>query len=310
MPVLLPAERTVLLVTLALAAVCLFLAWDKGITVELGAYWYSALFAAAMIGIGQFYRRVRHSERIALTAHIVGLFVAYSVPAALFNLLLLPRPGQPIDAALVRLDALFGYSWPAACAWVAQYPLLCALLRFIYSQTLVQFLLGFLLLGMLGDRRRLHVAALAAVFASLATVFSWALFPSSGASSYWTLAPEIDRVVRPTVDSAYGAALNRLLAEGFHDVAQVNTTGVVGFPSFHTVMGLLSLIAVWPYRPLRYAFLLLDLLLLPAILIDGGHNLMDVFGGAAITVLAWRLAAAADRAQAQSGPKLENAWHA
>ncbi|ESZ23912.1 hypothetical protein X734_24675 [Mesorhizobium sp. L2C084A000] len=36
--VLLPAERTILTVALALVAVCMFLAWDKNVTLALDSY--------------------------------------------------------------------------------------------------------------------------------------------------------------------------------------------------------------------------------------------------------------------------------
>ncbi|MBZ9744977.1 phosphatase PAP2 family protein [Mesorhizobium sp. CO1-1-7] len=287
--VLLPAERTILAATLALVAVCLFLVWEKGTVVSLDGYIPSAYFAVLLIIIGQFYRRVRKAERVALTTHILALFIAYSVPAALFNILLLPRPSEPIDAMLVRMDSWLGYSWPGFCAWIAQYPRLSDLLRQIYNLTLAQLLFTFLFLGMANDRRRLHAAALGTVIASLATIFCWALFPSAGAAGYWTLAPEVDRIVRPVVSSAYGTELNRLFAEGVPDVSSLKVTGLIGFPSFHTVMALISLIAIWPYRPMRFALILISAALLPAILIQGGHNLMDVFGGTTITLISWRL---------------------
>src|ERR1700712_4455381 len=96
--VLLPAERTILAVVLALAAVCLFLAWYKDISVALDGYGFSFGFAIVMTGLGQFYRRVRKAERIALTTHVLALFILFSVVASLFNLLLLPRYSAPIDA--------------------------------------------------------------------------------------------------------------------------------------------------------------------------------------------------------------------
>ncbi|UDL90313.1 phosphatase PAP2 family protein [Mesorhizobium sp. PAMC28654] len=303
--VFLPAERTIFTVALALTAVCLFLIWEKGVVVALGAYSWSIGFAVVMIAIGQFYRHVRKAERIAISTHILALFIAYSIPASLFNLLLLPRPSAPIDATLVQMDSWLGYSWPSACAWIAQYPHLSDLLRQIYSLTLAQILFAFLFLGMANDRRRLHAAALGTVFASLVTIFCWALFPSSGASAYWTLAPEVDRIVRPIVNSAYGAELNRLLVEGVQDISKLKTTGLVGFPSFHTVMALISLIAVWPYLPMRLVLILINVALLPAILIHGGHNLMDVLGGILITVVSWRLGVLVFEAQERIALKLE-----
>lgn len=285
-----PAERTILLVTAALGVASFFLVWLKGIVVGPEFFTFSIAFAALMIGIGQIYRQYRDSERIALVTHVLGLFVVYSAFGALFNIVLLPRPSAPIDAALVRFDAWLGYSWPALCAWFAQYPAFNEVVRSLYKLTLIQLLVAFILLGLMLDRRRLHAAALGTVIASLLAIFCWALFPSGGAASYWTLDPEIASVVRPIVSSAYGVELNRLFREGVTDLSAMGVTGLIGFPSFHTVMALMSLIAVWPYLVLRIPFVAITILLLPAILVHGGHNLADVLAGGAITGIAWVVA--------------------
>jgi hypothetical protein len=284
-----PAERTILLVILALAiADAVLIAW-KNVSVGIDFFAFSLIFAAVLIGVGQFYRQYRADERVALMAHIVALFIAYSTFGALFNVLLLPRPAPPIDEYLVRIDAWFGYSWPALCAFIADYPTMSAILRRVYQLTLVQLLFVFLFLGLMLDRRRLHAAALATVLASLFVIFFWAFFPSSGAGGYWSLAPEIDRIVRPLGNSELGAELNRLLREGVTDVSTLSTTGLIGFPSFHTVMALVTLLAVWPYRLARALMIGVNALLLPSILIHGGHHLTDVFGGIAVCWASWLL---------------------
>jgi hypothetical protein len=284
----LPAERTILLVIAAVAIVDFVLIVQKNVLIGMDFFAYSAGFVGVTLAIGQFYRVVRDGERIALTANAVGFFIAFTVVSSLFNVLLLPRPSEPIDALLVRIDAWFGYSWPALCAWFAQYPQLNGIVRSIYTITLVQMLFVFMFLGLSLDRRRLHAASLAAVFGGLCAIFIWALFPSAGPGGYFTLAPEIDRIVRPIGSSALGVEINRMIAEGVRDISTISTTGLIGFPSFHTVMALLSLVAIWPYRAARYVYIALNAFLLPGILVHGGHHLMDVVGGAVLTLVAWR----------------------
>lgn len=286
-----PAERTLVIVTALLAAVDFWLIRSKGIAFGWGFFAFSLGFAALMMVIGQVYRRWRDSERIALVAHVLGLFVAYSLFGALLNIVLLPRPGAPVDPALVRFDAWLGYSWPAFCAWMAGYPAFNEIVRAVYKLTLLQLLMAFIVLGFVLDRRRLHTAALATVAASLVTIGCWAVFPSGGAAAYWTLDGEVSRIVRPIVSSAYGAELNRLFREGVSDLSAMGVTGLIGFPSFHTVMALVSLVAVWPYRLLRFTALVPTALLVPGILVHGGHNLADMLAGIAITAIAWPLAA-------------------
>lgn len=285
-----PAERTLVMVTAALAAVDFTLLWWKGIAFGWGFFAFSLGFAALMLAIGQVYRRWRDSERIALVAHVLGLFVAYSLFGALFNIALLPRPTAPVDQSLVQFDAWLGYSWPAFCAWIAEYPTFNEIVRAVYKLTLVQLLVAFIVLGVVLDRHRLHTAALATVVASLVTIGLWAVFPSGGAAAFWTLDEEVSRIVRPIVNSAYGVELNRLFREGVSDLSALGITGLIGFPSFHTVMALVSLAAVWPYRLPRLAALVPTALLVPGILVHGGHNLADMLAGIAITAAAWPLA--------------------
>lgn len=285
-----PAERALVMVTAALAAVDFALLWWKGIAFGWGFFAFSLGFAALMLAIGQVYRRWRDSERIALVAHVLGLFVAYSLFGALFNIALLPRPTAPVDQSLVQFDAWLGYSWPAFCAWIAEYPAFNEIVRAVYKLTLVQLLVAFIVLGVILDRHRLHTAALATVVASLVTIGLWAVFPSGGAAAFWTLDEEVGRIVRPIVNSAYGVELNRLFREGVSDLSALGITGLIGFPSFHTVMALVSLAAVWPYRLPRLAALVPTALLVPGILVHGGHNLADMLAGIAITAAAWPLA--------------------
>jgi hypothetical protein len=304
-----PAERTIILIILTVVLIDAALILHKGIIIGLDFFAFSVGFSVAFVALGQFYRRFRDSERIALTAHAVALFVAFTVFGALLNVVLLPRPSAPIDGVLVRVDAWFGYSWPALCAWFAQYPWLSEIVRGVYRLTLVQMLFVFMFLGLSLDRRRLHAACLAAIFAALITVFTWAVFPAAGPGGYWTLAPEIDRIVRPLGNSALGAEINRLLAEGVKDVATLNTTGLIGFPSFHTAMALISLIAIWPYRAARVAYVLMNTLLLPGILVHGGHHLMDMVAGTVVTLLSWRLALFLFDAQETNAHRLSSPDH-
>lgn len=292
-----PAERTFIMAIAGIAIACIVLGIWKGVAFDPSSMLAPAVFSFAFIMLGQYYRVARDGERIALVAIIVGLFAPWSFVVSIYNILLLPRHMATIDPLLVEIDAMLGYSWPELCAWYAQYPFLSDITRSVYQLTLLQLLFSLMFLGLANDRRRLHTAALALIIASLATVFCWALFPSSGASAYWTLDPEIDRAVRPVVNSVYGAELNRQLVEGVTHISQIKAKGMIAFPSFHTVMALMTLIAAWPYRIPRYLLIGINIILLPGILVFGGHHLVDVLGGFVLTVACWFLAVRIYRAQ-------------
>ncbi len=228
------------------------------------------------------------------------MFFLYSYVGSNLNVLLLPRPNPTMDAALVAIDARFGYSWPDALAWASRHPAISDFLRNIYLSTQTFLFLAFIAVGAFFDVRRLHKLALACVLGGLITVFFWAFFPTSGACAYWTLDPKIVEIVRPVAGSAYGAELNRLMAEGVTRLDNFNIKGLVGFPSFHTVMALVIIPALWPLKALRLPLIASGLVAMPGILIHGGHNLMDIPGGIAVLVVSWYLAEAVLKAREHS----------
>ncbi|WP_432283342.1 phosphatase PAP2 family protein [Aminobacter sp. BA135] len=286
--VLHPVERVIMTIIGALIFVDVFLIFWKGIVVGLEFFLASTILGFLLAVVGQIGRRYGW-QRVGDTTTATSLFVGYAVACALFNLVLLPRPSVPIDSVLVRIDGWLGYSWPVLCAWIANYPAFNDLLRAIYLMTTPQYVGTMILLGVLLDRRRLLGMAFGTVLGSLTGIFIWALFPSGGASAHWKLDEEIDKIVRPVVDSRYGAELYRLYAEGVVDVATIEVTGLIGFPSFHAVMGLITLLAAWPYHVFRLGLIGMNLLLAPAILVQGGHNLVDLIAGIAITFVVWRV---------------------
>jgi membrane-associated phospholipid phosphatase len=61
--------------------------------------------------------------------------------------------------------------------------------------------------------------------------------------------------------------------------------GIVAFPSFHCASAILNAWAVWPVRSLRLPFMALNLLMIAATPVIGGHYLADLIGGALVAVL-------------------------
>ena len=62
--------------------------------------------------------------------------------------------------------------------------------------------------------------------------------------------------------------------------------GLISFPSFHTICGVLFSWAVWPVRRLRWWVVALNALLIAAVPIEGAHYFVDAIGGAVVAVFA------------------------
>jgi membrane-associated phospholipid phosphatase len=61
--------------------------------------------------------------------------------------------------------------------------------------------------------------------------------------------------------------------------------GLLTFPSFHAASAVLFIWGAWPIRWLRGPMLAVNLAMLAATPIEGGHYLVDIFGGMAMAAL-------------------------
>jgi PAP2 superfamily len=292
---LLPAERFIVNVILALAAIDTALIAYKGVSVDIPGYLGAFGTGGSMIALGQFYRSFRQNEDIALATSAAGLFIVFTIVGSVFNYLLLPIQFGPYDDVLIRIDAALGYSWPGLLSWMAQHVWLSELLRFVYLSSLPQMLLVILILGFTGRSGDLHRFLLTGVIAGLGTICVWSVFPTFGTSGMEAIPADAQAALQLVVGKRYGAELMRLAAEGAGHISPKDVIGLIGFPSFHTVMACLSAWFMATFRKLQFAFIVLNIFMIPSILVHGGHHLMDVLGGLVMFALSMQLSGIALR---------------
>lgn len=254
----------------------------RGVGVDWINYALMSAIGLTAIGVGQFYRTMRPEEKIALAATASGLFILFTIVGSVFNYLLLPVGPRRIDDILTKFDAYLGFSWTDAVIYVASMPALGSLLRWIYASSMPQLILIILILGFSGQRDGLHRFLLTGLIGALISIALWAMFPSSGPAAFEILPASISSTLDMVVGSSYGAELNRLALEGPTFLSPKDALGLIAFPSFHTVM---ACMAVWFVFRMAFAFpvfLIINILMLPAILVHGGHHLVDVIGGFAV----------------------------
>lgn len=288
--VFLPVERliTTIIATLALLDV-LLLMW-KDVGVDFAEYARLMALGLFSVGLGQFYRRVRRVEGIALAATSAGLYIMFTLVGSIFNYLLLPVRFPPIDSYLSSLDAHLGYDWASLVAWMSQYPTAADLLRTVYFTSLAQLLITILVLGFCGRRRTLHHFLLTGIFGALAAITFWAFFPSFGPSTLFPLSQLSEDTISLAVGPAYGAELSRVAEHGTNYVTPQNVLGLIAFPSVHAIMACMSVYFLGRIRIVGVPIIALNILMVPAILVQGGHHLVDLIGGVATFALAFALA--------------------
>ncbi len=251
----------------------------RGISVDYAGYLLCVFAGAGVFLLGQFYRRSGRDDRIAATLMSGGLFILFTLAASIFNYMLLPIAFPTLDHVLFAVDAAFGYSWEEIVIWAATRPWIGTILFFVYATSLPQLLLIVLTLGFTGKNRLLHHFLITGVLGAFASIVFWIFFPTFGPSAYMELPQWVPQAIPLAVGNEYGQELNRLATQGVDYLSPKSVLGLIGFPSFHIFMAAMS---VW-FAPRHWWAMLvilpLNLLMLPAVLVQGGHHVSDVFGG-------------------------------
>ena len=160
-----------------------------------------------------------------------------------------------------------------------------------------------LVLGLGGRRAELDRFSIAFMVGALTTVLFWIAFPSYGAFHHRVALGLPVPEQNLSVTTAYSHYLLGLEAGNFVPLRFGELKGLIGFPSFHTVLALLSTWAVWRVRYLGPVMAILNALVLLAIPGDGGHFLVDIAGGVVVTAFA----IAAARRMTRSGASAQSA---
>lgn len=278
------AELFVIKIMAALVILVAGLAFAKGITVNIAPFNETLLCGLAFILLGQFYRTFRIHEPLAASLTTIGLLQIFVEIALALNYMYLPYLFFGFDQTLANVDAMYGFVWSDFAARFADMPLLMDLLRTVYNSSFIQILLMFPILGLAAKVRDLHILMLTLVIGVLTCVSIWALFPSSSPAGFQPLPADIANKLDLLLSAGVGAELIRLAQEGVSAYPPESMAGLIGFPSFHTVMLVITVYAARNVRVIFYPVLLWNLAMVPAILLHGAHNLIDVFAGIAVAV--------------------------
>ena len=226
--------------------------------------------------------------RISVTFVALGLRPVFSSLLALAFTLIFPLQRPLIDAQLFVNDEWLGYDWALAAEWLARYPRLALVLALAYASSPGQLLL-LLLLGLTGRIHRLHHLMITGMLAALLILLFWVTWPSFSPSAYQSPDPAAVAASSLIVTPEYGVRLMHLAEPGLPAIDRHKILGTVAFPSFHIVFAALAVcfsrgaILFWPLAGV-------NLLVIPATAIHGGHHLVDLPAGIVLFSLACVLA--------------------
>ncbi|HRK25368.1 MAG TPA: phosphatase PAP2 family protein [Beijerinckiaceae bacterium] len=273
----------------AMAAFCFASPLLGGRPVVIQGEEFSLAVLALMVAIAVLYGpRRRNLPGFARLAGLVADIMAQGLVFGMASYVFAGMAGPLMDGRLAALDGAIGFDWLTTFRLVQSAPALEWALCIGYYSMMAQLGLWLLLLSWRGehDRVRLLINAFA-INAILAIVLS-GLVPAMGAFPYFgVLAADGLQSTAPVPGIVSGPyrELMALRSGAMQEIVLVQTSGIVTFPSFHTMTGVVLAASVWHIGWLRLPALVLNALLIAATPPVGGHYLVDTLAGLVLAAL-------------------------
>jgi len=188
------------------------------------------------------------------------------------------------DALLAHVDRALGFDWPRVLDATNSSPFLATLLTRAYQTIgpVMQLVIAWLALTRRGERLAELIAVLSLSTVGLCVIM-W-LVPAAGAFAYYGPAPRLFENFSALGEMWPFFHPFIMLRNGSLTVIDLSALqGVVSFPSFHTVLGIITVYALRDTVWLMIPLLLLNGTMIVATMPVGGHHLVDVLAGAGLT---------------------------
>ena len=240
----------------------------QGMTVTL--HWQAIFEGVFLYSISIIYRR--RAPFIASIALSGAQLAALSYAAAFLTYAAMAITRYPMaDTALAQADAALGFPWMEWFTFVQAHPGVHFLLAGAYASVPMQALVLITFLSAM-DVRRVHELLLSGILAIIIIAPIMALLPAVGAWSQHGVGFE------PWRDDIIALRSHTLLRIG-------EPQGIVSFPSFHAVLGVLFA-NMARGRKWFVPFLVLNLLMIASVFTEGAHYGVDMISGLAVAVVA------------------------
>ena len=246
-----------------------------------------------------FYTYVRKDAFVSVLSNTIALAAAANFAGGMFSYTTqFWGASFPFrDASFAGFDSALGVDWVAWFGWLNAHPMLANVLRDAYVSLPFQILFLSIAQFVYSWEIRVQRLILAILLSGVITFSVAAVAPALGAYHFFSGQLTIhDISFSPVV--ADGHVADVLNLRGLSPVLPIEGyQGIITFPSFHTVLGILFVWTAWPSLLMRWAALAVNGLLILATPLNGAHYGVDVIAGAGVAFLgiwvtnrvSWRL---------------------
>jgi membrane-associated phospholipid phosphatase len=222
------------------------------------------------------YGKSGRSAALADMAYFGLLWIVFTIAGAVATYLAAAMDYPLIDTQLQRIDEALYFDWMAFYDFFSGMPLLSAILMFAYFSIFPQVILSIIYFSCTGNvNRNLEMWWTSLLALGVTTVLS-GIYPALGTLQHYGIA--LDKAVH--LPHYYQLRAGEIFNFNVPDMQ-----GIITFPSYHVV---LALVLMYVYRQTKLAYVVipLNVLMLVATPIYGGHYLADLIGGAVIAICA------------------------
>jgi PAP2 superfamily len=292
-----PAERLRFQIISGLAVLDAILLAAGPMRIDYSSLLMPILATSGLLVLSLWYR-VRKEDTLSTIIIGTAQLIAFTAAGAVLNYALMPFSGPLMDPFFYGLDQAVGIHWPSLFEAIKSNAWLSPVLTTAYLSTLVQVALVVPFLGLLQRVPQLDHFLLALMVSLIMTIAIWTAFPSFGAGPHLYATGQMTSFPGAVLGDDYARLMMALKSGQIRAFSLSDAEGLIGFPSYHTVMALLTVYAV---RGVRYAFwpmVVWNALVILAVPVEGAHNVCDAVGGG---LVAWASIAASQRLLAWAG---------
>jgi membrane-associated phospholipid phosphatase len=188
------------------------------------------------------------------------------------------------DDTLNGWDRALGLDWRAYLDLINERPVLGLCLTLAYQSILPQSIVACVALGLGGRSIECRAFVAAFMISAVVSILISGFTPATAMFVHLGLQPQDYPNLHPAAAFVHVSDLNALRDGSLRVISLSTAEGIITFPSFHAALAVVFAFSFWSVRRLRWPAVILNLLMLAATPIDGGHYFVDVIAGTVIAI--------------------------
>lgn len=262
-------------------------AWFGTFHIDWATYTRVAAACAVLAGAAQVYTHFRKDPKAASALNCTAQIAAFAAVGAPLSYVAASANLTLWDGYFMAWDQHLGLDWTAWLQVMNNHPTLHTIFSLAYMSFAVQATTTVLALAVTGHLLRLRTFIAGFMLATVVTIVVSALMPAQGVWGHLHLSASNYPNIVPVTRDLHLSIFHGLRDGTFRELVAQGAEGIITFPSLHAALGLLFIWAMWPVKYLRWAVAALNVVMIAATPVDGGHYFTDVIAGLTIAIFCW-----------------------